>query len=159
MTSDSYTCTHYVLKVQLLNQNAIQIDNSWILEAPLNIAQRTRGLSSYYKFLHKSWSYFIFRISNRYQLQNLNQIWTSRVKLNFKILTKPKFRISTKNQLHNIYKTSAQKNWSNFSLKSCLNLIFKILTKPCAQSLNKISQICTKLLSTCFSASTSVTAN
>ena len=41
----------------------------------------------------------------------------------------------------------------------CLNFNFKILTKPCAQSLNKKLQnfgfqICTKMLSTRFSAST-----
>ena len=36
-------------------------------------AQRTRGLSSFHKFKHKSWSNFIFRISTRHQLQNLNQ--------------------------------------------------------------------------------------
>ena len=45
-------------------------------------AQRTRGLSSacqsnlfrsYHKLLHKSWSNFIFRISTRHQLQNINQ--------------------------------------------------------------------------------------
>ena len=32
-------------------------------------AQRTRGLSSYHKFKHKSWSYFIFRISTRINLK------------------------------------------------------------------------------------------
>ena len=80
-------------------------------------AQRTRGLSSYYKLLHKSWSNYIFRISNRYHFQNLNQTWTSQLKLNFQILTKPSFRISTKIQIHNLYKTSAAKYWPNFSFK------------------------------------------
>ena len=45
-------------------------------------AQRTRGVSSvyqsnlfrsYHQLLHKSWSNFIFRISTKHQLQNLNQ--------------------------------------------------------------------------------------
>ena len=35
-------------------------------------AQRTRGLSSYHKYKHKFWSNFIFRISTKHQLQNLN---------------------------------------------------------------------------------------
>ena len=98
-------------------------------------AQRTRGLSlfcqskflrSYHKFKHKSTS-----------TKNLNQTSASPQNLKFKILTKPSFRISTKIQLHNLYKTSAEKNWPNSSCKSCLNFNFKILTKPCAQSLNK----------------------
>ena len=55
--------------------------------------------------------------------------------------------------------------WSNSSFKSCLNFKFKILTKPCAQSLNKSLtlwpnlrfQICNKLLPTWSSSSTSAT--
>ena len=35
-------------------------------------AQRTRGLSSYHKFKHKSWSNFIFRISTKPQLENIS---------------------------------------------------------------------------------------
>ena len=41
-------------------------------------AQRTRGLSSYHEFKHKSWSNFILRISTKHQRQNLNQTWASR---------------------------------------------------------------------------------
>ena len=50
----------------------------------LSKAQRPRGLSSvyqsklfrsYHKFLHKSWSNFIFRIFTKHQLENLNQIY------------------------------------------------------------------------------------
>ena len=37
--------------------------------------------------------------------------------LNFKIWTKPSFRISTEIQLHNLYKTSVAKYWTNSSLK------------------------------------------
>ena len=36
-------------------------------------AQQTRGLSSYHKFKHNSWSNFIFRTSTKHKLQNLNQ--------------------------------------------------------------------------------------
>ena len=96
-------------------------------------AQRTRGLSSYHKFKHKS--NFIFRISTKHQLQNLNQTSASRLNLKFKILTKASFRISTKIQLHNLYKTSAEKN---SSCKSCLNFNFKILTKPTIRISTKI---------------------
>ena len=53
-----------------------QIQNCFRIKKTLPKAQRTRGLSSYYKFLLKFWSNII-RISNRYQLQNINQTWTS----------------------------------------------------------------------------------
>ena len=46
---------------------------SWSHLETLPKAQRTRGLSSYHKFKHKSWSNFIFRISTKHHLQNLNQ--------------------------------------------------------------------------------------
>ena len=94
-------------------------------------AQRTRGLSSayqsnffrsYLKFLHKSWSKFIFKISTKHQLQNFNQTSASRLNLKFKILS----RISTKIKLHNLYKTSATKYRPNSSFKFCLNFNFKI---------------------------------
>ena len=130
-------------------------------------AQRTRGLSSsyhsnflrlYHEFKHKSWSNFIFRISTKHQLQNFKQTSASRLNLKFKILS----RISTKIQLHNLYKTSATKYRPNSSFKFCLNFKFTILTKPCAQSLNKSlalwtilsSQICNKLLPIQSSSST-----
>ena len=69
---------------------------------------------------------------SRYQ-----QTSVSRLNLEFKILTKPGFRISPKIQLHYHFKTSAAKYWTNSCFKSCLNFNFKILTKPCGQSLNK----------------------
>ena len=80
-------------------------------------------------------------------------------------MTKPSFRILTKIQLHNLYKTSAEKSWPNFRCKSCLNFNFKILIKLCAQSLNKSLalwpnlsfQFCNKLLLTQSSSSTSAT--
>ena len=62
---------------------------------------------SYHKFLHKSSSNFILRISTKHQIQNLNEISAPRLNLNFKILTKPSFKISTMIQLHNINQTSA----------------------------------------------------
>ena len=83
----------------------------------------------------------------KFHLQNIDQAPTSksrhqqtsvsRLNLKFKILTKPGFRISTKIQLHYHFKTSAAKYWTNSCFKSCLNFNFKILTRPCAQSLNK----------------------
>ena len=132
-----------------------------ILVKTLPKAQRTRGLSSYHKFKHKSWSNFIFRISTKHQLQNFNQTSASRLNLKFTILS----RISTKIQLHNLYKTSATKYRPNSSFKFCLNFNFKILTKPCAQSLNKSLalwtilsyQICNKLLPIQSSSSTLAT--
>ena len=56
-------------------------------------AQRTRGLSSYHNFWHKSWSNFNFR--------NLT-------KLKLKIFTKPSFRILDKIQLRILTKPCAQ---------------------------------------------------
>ena len=111
----------------------------------------------------------------KFHLQNIDQAPTSksrhqqtsvsRLNLKFKILTKPGFRISTKIQLHYHFKTSAAKYWTNSCFKSCLNFNFKILTKPCGQSLNKSLtlwpnlrfQICNKLLPTRSSSSTSAT--
>jgi len=92
-------------------------------------AQRTRGLSSYHKFKHKSWPNFIFRISTKHQLQNHNETSASPQNLSFKILAKLSFRISTKIQLHNLYKTSAEKNWPNSSFTSCLD--FEICKNCC----------------------------
>ena len=147
----------------------------WSLNKTLPKAQRTRGLSSayksnffrsYHKFKHKSWSNFIFRILTKHQFQNLDQTSASRLNLTFKILTKPNFIFLTKVQLHNLYKTSTAKYWLNSSSISCLNFNIKILTKTCAQSLNKglalwpnlSFQICNKLLPTQSTSSTSTSA-
>ena len=113
-------------------------------------AQWTRGLSSYY------------RISIEHQLQNFNQTSASRLNLKFTILS----RISTKIQLHNLYKTSATKYRPNSSFKFCLNFNFKILTKLFAQNLNKHLdfwpnlgfQICNKLVPTRSSSATVTTS-
>ena len=119
-------------------------------------------------------SQFLTQILIIFHLHNLQQVstskpnmnnWTSLLKLNFKILTTPSFRISTKIQLHSPYKTSAEKKWPNSCFNSCLNFNFKILTKPCAQSWNKSLafwpnlsfQICNKLLTTRSSSLTSAT--
>jgi len=120
--------------------------NSSDLDLPHQIktlpkAQRTRGLSSahqsnffrsYHKFSTKSWLDLIFIISTKQQLQNISQISAFWLILNFKILAKRSLRISTKNNLHNLQPRIS----SNFSLK-ILPENFKILTKPCARSLDK----------------------
>ena len=107
-------------------------------------------------------------------LQNLDQASTSKIRPNISISSKlktskswpnlasesrPRFNFitSTKHQRQNAEQTPAS--------KSCLNFNFKILTNPCAQSLNKslalgpnVSfQICNKLLPTRSSSSTSTT--
>ena len=123
-------------------------------------AQRTRGLSSYHKFLHISWSNLIFRISTKHQLQNLNQTSASRLNLNFKILTKPSFRISTKIQPHNFNQTSAAKYWRKFifnltetsTSKSSTNFVLNIRTKNYLEAKTSASNSPPKLLSTRFSA-------
>ena len=61
------------------------------IEMKKNIAKGTTDLRDEFslrKFKHKSWSNFIFRISTKPQLQNLNQTWASWLNLKFKILTK-----------------------------------------------------------------------
>ena len=89
-------------------------------------AQRTGGLSSgyqsnsflsYHKFLNKPWSDFIFIISTKQQLQNLTQTLAFWLILNFKILTNRSFRISTKNNIHNLNQESAAKYCVNSSFK------------------------------------------
>ena len=88
--------------------------------------------------ISNTWSNFIFRITTKHQLQNLNRTSSSRLNLNFKIFTKRSFRISTKIQPYNLNQTSVAKYWSNFGLKLKISPdLHKILTKPCAQSLNK----------------------
>ena len=85
--------------------------------------------------------------------------------LKFKILTNPSFRISTKLQLHNLYKRSAAKCWTNSDVKILPFFKFQNLDNPsCAQSLNKslalwpkVSSQINKLLPTWSSASTSAT--
>jgi len=62
-------------------------------------AQRTRGLSSYHKFLRKFGSNLIFRMSTKRQIQNLNRTSASPQNFNSKTFTKPSFRISSKIQL------------------------------------------------------------
>ena len=81
------------------------------------------------------------------------------------IITHFIFRISTKHQLkiQNLGQTQLQN--LDQDLKSYLKIKYNIMTKPCAQSLNKnltslpnlTFRICTKLLPTRFSSSTSAT--
>ena len=69
--------------------------------------------------------------------RKLNQTSASPLNLKFKILIKPSFRISTKILLHNLYKTSAAKCWTNSSFKilpklqlqTLTNLVLKVWTK------------------------------
>ena len=88
----------------------------------------------------KPWSNFIFRISTKHQVQNLNQTSPSGLNSKFKILTKPSFRISNKIQLHNLNKTSAAKYWPNSSLKILPELQLQNLDQTlCSKSEQKFS--------------------
>ena len=65
-------------------------------------------LRSYHKFLHKTWSNFIFIILIKNQLQNLNQTSASRLNLKFKILTKTQLQYFVQDSTK-FYKISAAK--------------------------------------------------
>ena len=81
---------------------------------------------------------FIFRILTKYQL--LSQTSASPKKFKFKILTKPSFRISAKIQLHNLYKTSAAKCWTNSIFEILPKLQLQNLDQPlCSKSERKFS--------------------
>ena len=87
----------------------------------------------------------------KYYHQNLDQASTSKyqpnisnsaswLNLKFKILTKPSFRISTKIQLHNPYKTPAVRYWPNSSFKTLPELQLQNLDQTlCSQSEQKFS--------------------
>ena len=135
------TCAHHMVGFLDLVQRYISIIQGVLLFGPphcqylketLPKAQRTWGLSSayqsnffrlYHKFLHKSWSN-IFRISNKHQLQNNNQISAFRQNLNLASESRPRmnFITTTKHQQQNNDQSSAS--------KSCLNINLKILNKP-----------------------------
>ena len=74
-------------------------------------------------------------LPTKQQLQNLNPISAFWLNLTFKILTKPSFRIFTKNNLHNLSQGSAAKYWLNLSFKivpepqSWPNIVLKVWTK------------------------------
>ena len=134
----SIVIDYKILRQARKNYSRIYADCFLFNGKTLPKAQRTRGLSSayqsnffrsYHKFLHKSWSN-IFRISTKHQLQNLNQASAFWRNLNLKLLTKPIFRILTKIELHNHMKHQQQNNDQTSASKSCLNINFKILTKP-----------------------------
>ena len=56
------------------------------------------------------------------------------------MLTKPSFRITTKIQLHNLYKTSEAKYWANSSFKILAKLQLQNLDQPlCSKSEQKFS--------------------
>ena len=72
--------------------------------------------------------------------KNLNQASASPQNLKFKILTKPSFRISTKIQHNNLYKTSAAKYWTNSSFIILPELQLQNLDQPlCSKSEQKFS--------------------
>ena len=81
---------------------------------------------------------FIFRISTKHQL--LSQTSASPINLEFKILTKPSFRISTKIQLHNLYKRSAVKCWTNSSFKTSAT-VTTLTSFELASSLDRFTSI------------------
>ena len=108
----------------------------------LSSAYHSNMFRSYHKFKHNSWSNFIFRISIKHQLQNLNETSASRLNLKFKILTEPSFSVSTKIQLHNLCKTSAAKYWPNSSLKILPELQLQYLDQTlCLKSEQKFGFI------------------
>ena len=100
-----------------------------------------------------------FKILTKHQ--PLHKTWASKSWPNLASESRPRFNLDS-----TFYKTSAEKNWPSSSFKSCLNFKFKILTKPCAQSLNKrlafwpnlSFQICNKLLPTRSSSATVTTS-
>ena len=109
-------------------------------------AQRTRGLSlsyqsnflrAYYKFKHKSWSHFIFRISTKHQLkistkhQHLHATQNSKSWPNLAAESRPRFNFitSTKHQRQNAEQTAASNlAWTSTS-KSWPTLVLKVWTK------------------------------
>jgi len=130
--------TIYYALVQELNRVLVSLRIPGIVKKTLPKAQRTRGLSSSCQSHIASSNTNLDRISSSESWLSINKTSASPLNLKFKILTQPSFRISTKIQLHNLYKTSAAKCWTSSSFKILLNFNFKILTNPCAQSLKKV---------------------
>ena len=96
----------------------------------LRNAPRPRGLSRSYTNLDQ-----ISSSESRPKNQFLNQTSASPINLKFKISTKHSFRIATKIQLHNLYKTSASKCWTNSSFKILPELQLQSLDQPlCSKS-------------------------
>ena len=105
----------YVIQQIFEHKAAMSISDILIeLKKTLPKAQRTRGLSSSFQskelgHITSSNTNFIFKISTKHLLQNLNQASPSQLNLKFKILTKLSFSISIKIQLRNLCKTPATK--------------------------------------------------
>ena len=86
---------------------------------------------------------------SRLKNQFLNQTSASPINLKFKISTKHSFRIATKIQLHNLYKTSAAKCWTNSSFKILPELQLQNLDQTlCSKSEQKLSFM-TKFATNC----------
>ena len=107
----------------------------------------------------ESWPSINFKISTKHQ--PLHKTSASKSEPNLASESWPRFNFITSS------KHQQKKNWPNSSFKSCLSLNFKILTKPCAQSLNKSLaflpnlsfEICNKLLTTRSSSATVTTSS
>ena len=141
-------------KMKFIRNNRISSGGTltnWVVayltnEKTLPKAQRTRGLSSCYQsnFLRSYHNFTnldqISSSESRLKNQFLNQTSASPINLKFKISTKHSFRIATKIQLHNLYKTSASKCWTNSSFKILPELQLQNLDQPlCSKSEQKFS--------------------
>ena len=90
-------------------------------------AQRTRGLSSYHKItVHKSWTYYSYRISLKHQLQNLNQ--TSSSRLNLKLKSWPNLASEYCPRFNFVTSTKHQQQKTDQTSATRLNFNFKIWT-------------------------------
>ena len=113
---------HHQLKIRVSQQHQLQHQYPWsfksvlLIRTSLNIGKDTTDprvefcyhnfFTTHHKFCQKSWSNFIFRISTKHLLQNLNQTSPSWQNLKFKILTKPSLNF-----------ISSAKYWPNSSLE------------------------------------------
>ena len=110
-------------------------------------AQRTRGLSSSNQSNLMGHITIQSQIMIKFLLQNLDQALTSKSQPNISISSQTNCReisdgvsesVSDKgSQCRQLYQLFFQRRKSFSPYKSCLNFNFKVLTKPCAQSLNK----------------------
>ena len=134
----------YLLKNKLRTNNPpptfdlfvfVTLKSKCCLEQTLPKAQKTRGLSSYHKFLHNSGSNFNFRILIKHYIPSLNQTSVSWLNLN-KSWPNLASESWTSIQPRNRNQTSAAKYWQNFSFKISPELQLQNLDQS-AQRLNK----------------------
>ena len=129
-----------------VNRNASAV--KWRIDVGLKHCQRHNGPEGWVHLAKvTSWSHIrssninldhISSSESRLSInKNLNQTSASPQNFNFKILTKPSFRIATKIQPHNFNQTSATKYGTNFifnlaetsTSKSSTNFVLKVRTK------------------------------